>query len=105
MEFRQDLKYPKRSGNRPGSISSCFLTEENTLCFTDIMNKFESMAVSILSHHLKQLTKCGLLDLSKDGTYIIYSVNRETAEKYSPFLKRCVIYSVVRGIEEKERYK
>jgi len=28
----------------------------------------------------------GLLDLRKDGTYIYYSVNREMARKYAPYL-------------------
>jgi DNA-binding transcriptional ArsR family regulator len=56
------------------------------LCCSDIAGKLESIAGSTLSHHLKQLTDCGLLDLRKDGTYIYYSVNREVAQRYAPYL-------------------
>jgi DNA-binding transcriptional ArsR family regulator len=62
------------------------LTEERNLCCSDIGSKLESVAGSTLSHHLKQLTECGLLNLRKDGTYIYYSVNREMAMKYAPYL-------------------
>ncbi|OXS62324.1 transcriptional regulator [Cohnella sp. CIP 111063] len=59
---------------------------ENNLCCSDIGGKLESVAGSTLSHHLKQLTDCGLLNLRKDGTYIFYSVNRDMAQKYAPYL-------------------
>ena len=62
------------------------LTEERNLCCTDIMGKLERVAGSTLSHHLKQLTDCGLLQQRKDGTYIYYSVNREVARKFAPYL-------------------
>jgi DNA-binding transcriptional ArsR family regulator len=84
--FRQAVKIYKALGEPTRLKIALLLTEEKNLCCTDIMGKLESVAGSTLSHHLKQLTECGLLDLRKDGTYIYYSVNRELAEKYAPFL-------------------
>jgi DNA-binding transcriptional ArsR family regulator len=62
------------------------LTEERTLCCSDIGSKLETIAGSTLSHHLKQLTDCGLLDLRKDGTFNNLSLNRSMAQKYAPYL-------------------
>lgn len=85
-DVRQAVKVYKALGEPTRIKIAMLLTEEKNLCCSDIMSKLESVAGSTLSHHLKQLTDCGLLDLRKDGTYIYYSVNREVAQKYAPFL-------------------
>ncbi|KIL38790.1 ArsR family transcriptional regulator [Gordoniibacillus kamchatkensis] len=86
VELRQAVKIYKALGEPTRLKIALLLTEEKNLCCSDIMGKLESVAGSTLSHHLKQLTDCGLLDLRKDGTYIYYSVNREVAQKYAPYL-------------------
>ncbi|WP_199620065.1 ArsR/SmtB family transcription factor [Paenibacillus alkalitolerans] len=85
-DMRQAVKIYKALGEPTRLKIAMILTEERNLCCTDIKCKLESVAGSTLSHHLKQLTDCGLLDLRKDGTYIYYSVNREVARKYAPYL-------------------
>ncbi len=45
-----------------------------------------NVASSTLSHHLKQLSECELLQSRKEGTFIYYSLNRRVVEKYSHFL-------------------
>lgn len=85
-EVRQAVKVYKALGEPTRLKIALLLTEERNLCCSDIADKLESIAGSTLSHHLKQLTDCGLLDLRKDGTYIYYSVNREVAQRYAPFL-------------------
>ncbi|TBL71352.1 ArsR/SmtB family transcription factor [Paenibacillus thalictri] len=85
-EIRQAVKIYKALGEPTRIKIAMLLTEERNLCCSDIGSKLESVAGSTLSHHLKQLTDCGLLDLRKDGTYIYYSVNREIAQKYAPYL-------------------
>ncbi|WP_248929836.1 ArsR/SmtB family transcription factor [Paenibacillus hamazuiensis] len=85
-EVRQAVKVYKALGEPTRLKIAMLLTEERNLCCTDIMGKLECVAGSTLSHHLKQLTECGLLDLRKDGTYIYYSVNREIAQKFAPYL-------------------
>jgi DNA-binding transcriptional ArsR family regulator len=85
-EVRQAVKVYKALGEPTRLKIAMMLTEEKNLCCSDIGSKLESVAGSTLSHHLKQLTDCGLLNLRKDGTYIYYSVNRELAQKYAPYL-------------------
>lgn len=85
-EARQAVKVYKALGEPTRLKIALLLNEERNLCCSDIGSKLESVAGSTLSHHLKQLTDCGLLDLRKDGTYIYYSVNREIAQKYAPYL-------------------
>ncbi|MNH98277.1 Transcriptional repressor SdpR [compost metagenome] len=86
LELRQAVKVYKALGEPTRLKIALLLTEERNLCCSDIGSKLESVAGSTLSHHLKQLTDCGLLDLRKDGTYIFYSVNRVIAQKYVPYL-------------------
>jgi DNA-binding transcriptional ArsR family regulator len=85
-EARQAVKVYKALGEPTRLKIALLLTEERNLCCSDIAGKLESIAGSTLSHHLKQLTDCGLLDLRKDGTYIYYSVNRDMARRYAPYL-------------------
>jgi DNA-binding transcriptional ArsR family regulator len=85
-EVQQAVKVYKALGEPTRLRIALLLTEERNLCCFDIGSKLESVAGSTLSHHLKQLTDCGLLDLRKEGTYIYSSVNRELAQKYAPYL-------------------
>ncbi|ACT01493.1 ArsR/SmtB family transcription factor [Paenibacillus sp. JDR-2] len=85
-EVKQAVKVYKALGEPTRIKIAMLLTEEQNLCCSDIGSKLESVAGSTLSHHLKQLTECGLLTLRKDGTYIYYSVNKEVALKYAPYL-------------------
>lgn len=85
-DVRQAVRVYKALGEPTRLKIALLLTEEKNLCCSDIGTKLESVAGSTLSHHLKQLTESGLLDLRKDGTYIYYSVNREMARKYAPYL-------------------
>ncbi|OBZ14747.1 transcriptional regulator [Bacillus sp. FJAT-27264] len=82
----QAVKVYKALGEPTRIKIALLLTEEVNLCCSDIESKLETVAGSTLSHHLKQLTECGLLNFRKDGTYIYYSVNREMAQKYAPYL-------------------
>jgi len=85
-EVRQAVKVYKALGEPTRLKIALLLTEERNLYCSDIMGKLESVAGSTLSHHLKQLTDSGLLHLRKDGTYVYYSVNRDIAMKYAPYL-------------------
>ncbi|WP_028559105.1 ArsR/SmtB family transcription factor [Paenibacillus pinihumi] len=85
-DIGQAVKVYKALGEPTRIKIALLLTEEINLCCSDIGERLESIAGSTLSHHLKQLTDCGLLNLRKDGTYIYYSVNRDIAEKYAPYL-------------------
>ncbi|MCM3749270.1 metalloregulator ArsR/SmtB family transcription factor [Paenibacillus pasadenensis] len=81
----QAVKVYKALGE-PTRLNIVLLLKEQNLCCSDILTKLETVAHSTLSHHLKQLTECGVLNLRKDGTYKYYGVNREVALKYAPYL-------------------
>ncbi|MFE5321898.1 ArsR/SmtB family transcription factor [Paenibacillus sp. NPDC056579] len=85
-EVKQAVKVYKALGEPTRIKTAMLLTEEMKLRCSDIGSKLESVAGSTRSHHLKQLTECGLLTLRKDGTYIYYSVNKQVAQKYAPYL-------------------
>ncbi|GGD57791.1 ArsR/SmtB family transcription factor [Paenibacillus nasutitermitis] len=85
-EVKQAVRVYKALGEPTRLKIALLLTEEKNLCCSDINSKLASVAGSTLSHHLKQLTDCGLLKLRKDGTYIYYSINREMAQKFAPYL-------------------
>lgn len=85
-EHQQAVKVYKALGEPTRFTIAKMLIQEQNLCCSDIGGKLESVAGSTLSHHLKQLTESGLLNVRKDGTYLYYSVNREMALKYAPYL-------------------
>lgn len=85
-EVKHAVKVYKALGEPTRIKIAMLLTDEQNLCCSDICSKLESVAGSTLSHHLKQLTDCGLLTMRKDGTFIYYSVNKEVAHKYAPYL-------------------
>ncbi len=39
-----------------------------------------------LSHHMKQLTESGLVNVKKIGTWNHYSINKDTMDRYVEFL-------------------
>ncbi|MCC3377107.1 helix-turn-helix transcriptional regulator [Cohnella sp. REN36] len=85
-DVRQAVRIFKALGEPTRLKIALLLAEERNLCCTSMMQKLENIAGSTLSHHLKQLTDCGLLNLRKDGTYIFYSVDRDVARKFAPYL-------------------
>jgi len=58
----------------------CLLTKKE-LCVCRI---FEALRLSqnLVSHHLAKLKEAGILDERKEGTFVIYSVNRKSLKRY-----------------------
>jgi DNA-binding transcriptional ArsR family regulator len=48
----------------------------------EIEDKACLCAKSTLSHHMKQLADCGLIELRKDGIYHYYSLNRDVLKSF-----------------------
>jgi DNA-binding transcriptional ArsR family regulator len=72
-------------------IVMLLLDAKDNTCASAIGGKLETVPGltfpgSTLSHHLKQLTDCGLIEQRKSGTYVFYSLNLEIAKKYALFL-------------------
>jgi len=61
------------------------LSKHANLSCTEIGERLNVASGSTLSHHLKQLADCGLIELSrKEGTFHYYRVRREVLERYVP---------------------
>ncbi|MCK2020644.1 ArsR/SmtB family transcription factor [Peribacillus frigoritolerans] len=85
-KLQQAMKIYKALGEPTRLKITRLLVNEPDLCCSDIGIRLESIAGSTLSHHLKQLTDCGLLNTYKEGTYIYYSLDRELIRMYAPFV-------------------
>ncbi|MCG7378711.1 metalloregulator ArsR/SmtB family transcription factor [Paenibacillus sp. ACRSA] len=84
--IKQAVKIYKALGDPTRMNITLILTKESNLCVTAIGQRLQNVAGSTLSHHLKQLTDCGLIESTKTGSFIHYTLNKEKAEKYVPFL-------------------
>ncbi|WP_323736171.1 metalloregulator ArsR/SmtB family transcription factor [Methanosphaera sp. ISO3-F5] len=62
------------------------LLSENELCACHLLEHFE-ITQPTLSHHMKQLTESGLVNVTKRGTWNHYSINKETIDEYTDFLQ------------------
>ncbi|WP_428993741.1 ArsR/SmtB family transcription factor [Brevibacillus choshinensis] len=85
-ETNQAIKVHRALGEQTRYRIIQILTKESNLCPADLESRLESVALSTLSHHLKQLAECGLLLSQKKGTYIYYSLNPDTLKKFAPYL-------------------
>ncbi|MGG4044348.1 ArsR/SmtB family transcription factor [Paenibacillus favisporus] len=85
-EMRDAIKVYKVLGEPTRISIVLLLAREPDQCCVSLGERLKNVANSTSSHHLKQLSKCGLLQSRKEGTFIYYSLNRIVAEKYSPFL-------------------
>ncbi|MDX7982815.1 MULTISPECIES: ArsR/SmtB family transcription factor [Bacillus amyloliquefaciens group] len=85
-KLQQAVKIYKALGEPTRLKITRLLVSETNLCCSDIGIRLESIAGSTLSHHLKQLTDCGLLSTHKEGTYVYYLLDRELIRKYAPYV-------------------
>ncbi len=60
------------------------LLKHKELSCTDIIEHINVTACSTLSHHIKLLMDCGLLELRKEGTFHIYSLQVDLLKYYAP---------------------
>jgi DNA-binding transcriptional ArsR family regulator len=61
------------------------LSRYGNLSCSEIGERLNVASGSTLSHHLKQLADCGLIELShKEGTYHFYRVREEVVLRYVP---------------------
>lgn len=64
------------------------LCHEKQLSCTEIGERLNHTAGSTLSHHLKQLTDCGVVEISKSGTYHYHRICEEMLRRYAPALMK-----------------
>jgi len=63
------------------------LAKQNCLlCVGELGISLDDIPLSTLSHHLKQLSDCGIIIPEKQGTHIFYRLNEEIVKKFVPDL-------------------
>lgn len=55
-------------------------------CGCKLLEKFE-ITQPTLSHHMKILCECGLVEARKEGKWSHYSLNRETLDAFRTFIE------------------
>ncbi len=60
------------------------LARHKELSCTELSGHLHLNACSTLSHHLKLLTDCGLIELRKEGTYHIFRLQRDEVQRFAP---------------------
>jgi len=61
------------------------------LCACMILEKF-NITQPTLSHHMKALCGCGLVDVRKEGKWAYYSLNEKTVQDLKMFLAEVTAY-------------
>lgn len=86
MDIDQIVKVYKALGDSTRYKIIQIIDKENSLCPAQLEGRLDGIPLSTLSHHLKQLLDCGILNSEKQGTYIYYSLNEDIAKKFVPDL-------------------
>ena len=86
MDNDQIVKVYKALGDSTRYKVIQIIGEENSLCPAQLEGRLDGIPLSTLSHHLKQLSDCGILIPEKRGTYIYYRLNEDIAKKFVPDL-------------------
>jgi DNA-binding transcriptional ArsR family regulator len=88
-QFAETVKVYKALGEPTRLRIIQLLAEHRELSCTEISEQLNlSPCCSTLSHHLKQLSDCGLLELRKEGIYHIYRIQLELLKHYAPAIIR-----------------
>jgi DNA-binding transcriptional ArsR family regulator len=83
--LKEAVKIYKALGEPTRLSIVLLLSKHANLSCTEIGERLNVASGSTLSHHLKQLADCGLIELSrKEGTFHYYRVRREVLERYVP---------------------
>ena len=62
------------------------MLSEGEKCGCKLLEAFE-MTQPTLSHHMRILTECGLVNARKEGKWSHYSLNCETLKEYKQFIE------------------
>mgnify|MGYP001399055167 CR=1 FL=1 len=85
QNLKEAVKIYKALGEPTRLNIVLLLSRHDNLSCTEIGERLNLASGSTLSHHLKQLADCGLIELSrKEGTYHYYRVRQEVVQRYVP---------------------
>jgi DNA-binding transcriptional ArsR family regulator len=85
QNLKEAVKIYKALGEPTRLNIVLLLSRHDNLSCGEIGQRLNLASGSTLSHHLKQLADCGLIELShKDGTYHYYRVRQDVLRRYVP---------------------
>jgi len=85
QNLKEAVKIYKALGEPTRLNIVLLLSRHPDLSCTEIGERLNLASGSTLSHHLKQLADCGLIELSrKEGTYHYYRVRQDVLRRYVP---------------------
>ncbi len=61
------------------------ISKEKSICACELLKKF-NITQATFSYHMKMLKEVGLVNCHKEGTWCIYSINKETINDIKIFL-------------------
>lgn len=70
----------------PNRLEIVMMLVEGEKCGCRLLERFE-ITQPTLSHHMKTLVECGLVNDRKDGKWHYYSLNQETLHSYKTFIE------------------
>jgi ArsR family transcriptional regulator len=88
MEMSEVSKIAKAL-SEPKRLEIMNLTLGNEMCANEILEEF-NITQPTLSHHMKQLTECNLVNMRKDGKLSYYSLNNDTIKELIEFFEEYI---------------
>lgn len=66
------------------------MLKEREICACKILEKFH-ITQPTLSHHMKVLCECNLINVRKSGKWVHYSIKKETFREFKEFIENLYI--------------
>ncbi|MBE6485667.1 MAG: helix-turn-helix transcriptional regulator [Methanosphaera stadtmanae] len=83
----EEISKISKALSEPKRVEITLLTSKKKMCANNILEKFD-ITQPTLSHHMKQLTDCKLMNVKRDGKMCYYSINQNTLNEYIEFLEK-----------------
>jgi DNA-binding transcriptional ArsR family regulator len=86
--FLQMVKVYKALGEPTRMRIVQLMCQHKELSCNELLTRLQLTAGSTISHHLKLMLDCELLDLRREGTFHYYRLQQETLEQFAPALMK-----------------
>lgn len=84
MDLMKNVKICKALSD-PTRLEIITMINGTEKCACRLLEHFD-ITQPTLSHHMKQLTNCGLVDVRKEGKWSYYSINTDVLTEFKDFV-------------------
>ncbi|MGN1322310.1 MAG: ArsR/SmtB family transcription factor [Methanosphaera sp.] len=84
MDLMKNVKICKALSD-PTRLEIVTMISGTEKCACRLLEHFD-ITQPTLSHHMKQLTNCGLVDVRKEGKWSYYSINTDVLTEFKDFV-------------------